>query len=70
MNISKPFNWKIFFILLAACIFGVMAVLPYALDLQKDVLAKMPISLWALLPIQFLQNSLLFALAIGLGLAH
>ena len=68
MNSSKSFNWKIFFILLAACLFGVMAILPYALDLQKDLLAKMPISLWVLLPIQILQNSLLFALAIGLGL--
>ena len=68
MNTTKPFNWKIFFILLAACVWGVIAILPYVLDLQKDQLAQLPIPLWALLPVQILQNAILFAVAIGLGL--
>ena len=68
MNTTKPFNWKIFFILLAACVWGIIAVLPYTLALQKDALAKLSIPLWALLPIQILQNAIMFAIAIGLGL--
>ena len=68
MNTTKPFNWKIFFILLVACVWGIIAVLPYTLALQKDALAKLSIPLWALLPIQILQNAIMFAIAIGLGL--
>jgi hypothetical protein len=66
--IAKPFSWKIFFILLAACVWGVVAVLPYTLELQKDVLAQLPMPLWIVLPIQILQNAVLFGIAIGLGL--
>lgn len=68
MNVIKRFNWKIFFILLAACIWGVMAVLPYTLDLQKDALVKLPMPLWLLLTLQVVQNGILFAVTIGLGL--
>jgi membrane protease YdiL (CAAX protease family) len=68
MKTTKPFSWKIFFILLAACVGGILAVLPYTLDLQKSVLTQLPMPLWALLTLQVLQNALLFALAIGLGL--
>lgn len=68
MNTTKPFNWKIFFILLAACVWGVIAILPYTLELQKDILAKLPMPLWVLLPVQILQNAILFAVVTGLGL--
>jgi hypothetical protein len=68
VNTTKPFNWKIFFILLAACIWGVIAVLPYTLDLQKNLLSQLPVPLWVLLAAQGLQGTILFAIAIGLGL--
>ena len=70
MNTTKPFNWKIFFILLAASIFGVVAVLPYALALQADALAKinLPIPLPLLLSLQVLQSAVMFAIAILVGL--
>jgi membrane protease YdiL (CAAX protease family) len=68
MNTTKPFNWKIFFILLAACVWGLIAILPYVLELQKGILSKIPLPLWALLPIQILQNTIMFAIAIGIGL--
>jgi membrane protease YdiL (CAAX protease family) len=68
MKATKPFNWKIFFILLAACVGGILAVLPYTLDLQKSVLTQLPMPLWALMIIQVVQNTLLFAMVIGLGL--
>ena len=68
MKTTKPFGWKIFFILLAACVGGILAVLPYTLDLQKSALTQLPMPLWALMTIQVVQNTLLFALVIGLGL--
>jgi len=70
MNTVKPFNWKIFFILLAASVFGVIAILPYTLALEADALAKMtlPMPLPLLLSLQVLQNAVLFAIAISIGL--
>jgi len=68
MNTTKPFKWKIFFILLAACVWGIIAILPYVLDTQKSLLDKIPMPLWMLLPIQILQNTIMFAIAIGIGL--
>ncbi|MGC1374678.1 MAG: CPBP family intramembrane glutamic endopeptidase [Anaerolineales bacterium] len=70
MNTTKPFNWKIFFILLAASVFGVIAILPYSLALEADVLAKatLPMPLPLLLSIQVLENTVLFAVAILIGL--
>jgi hypothetical protein len=70
MNTIKFINWKIFFILLAASIFGFFAVLPYTLALQADILAKitLPMPLPVLLAIQALQNAVLFAVAIFVGL--
>ncbi len=68
MNTTKPFNWKIFLILLAACVWGTIAVLPYTLELQKNILSNLPMPLWVLLLIQMLQGTIMFAIAIGLGL--
>lgn len=68
MNTIKPFSWKIFFILLAACAWGIMAVLPYTLELEKAALAKLTVSLWVLIPAQLIQNIILFAIAVGVGL--
>ena len=70
MNVIKSINWKIFFILLAASVFGVIAVLPYTLALQADTLAKvkLPMPLPLLLTIQVLQNAVMFAIAILIGL--
>jgi membrane protease YdiL (CAAX protease family) len=68
MFAKKSYPWKIFFILLLACTFGLIAVLPYTLDLQKDLLVKIPIPLWALLLVQILQSLVLFVVAIGIGL--
>jgi membrane protease YdiL (CAAX protease family) len=68
--IAKSFNWKIFFILLAACTWGFIAVLPYTLALQGDALAtaQLPMPLWLLLTIQILPQILFFGILIGIGL--
>ncbi|MFZ5921348.1 MAG: type II CAAX prenyl endopeptidase Rce1 family protein [Chloroflexota bacterium] len=67
---TKPFNWKIYFILLAASVFGVVAVLPYSLALQGNQLAnlQLPMPIWLLITLQVLQNAVLFAVVIAVGL--
>jgi membrane protease YdiL (CAAX protease family) len=67
---KKPFNWKIFFILLAAAILGVLAVLPYTLALQAPALqnAHLPLPLPVLITAQVLQGALLIGVAIAVGL--
>jgi hypothetical protein len=69
---AKKFDWRIFFILLGAATFGVIAVIPYSLAVQQMSLARLqaltPMPVWMLLTLQILQNVVLFAVAIGLGL--
>jgi hypothetical protein len=68
---TKPFNWKIFWILLIACLIGVAAIFPYSLATQgvslQDLSAK--VSLPTILVLQVLQNVILFGVAILVGLA-
>ena len=63
---NKTFNWKIFFILWIASIFGVIVVLPYSLALQSGLLQnlKTTIPLPLLITIQVIQNALIFGLLI------
>jgi membrane protease YdiL (CAAX protease family) len=70
MITKKSFNWNIFFILLAAAAFGIVAILPYTLALQADTLAtqNLPLPLEILIPIQVLQNIMMFGIAILIGL--
>jgi len=67
---KKPFNWKIFFILLAASIVGVLAVIPYSLAVQGSKLSELnlPIPTWLLISLQVLQNAVMFAVVIAIGL--
>jgi Type II CAAX prenyl endopeptidase Rce1-like len=66
----KPFNWKIYFILLAASIVGVVAAIPYSLAVQGTTLSELnvPMPTWLLLLLQILQNAIMFAVIILLGL--
>lgn len=67
---KKTFRWKIFFILLAASFAGVVAVIPYSLALQGSTLAELDLSIptWLLISLQILQNAVMFAVAIFIGL--
>src|SRR5512133_4217244 len=67
---NKAFNWKIFWILLAAGTLGVFAVLPYTLALQagSPLLQNLPVPLWQLMVVQSGQTVVLLAIAIGIGL--
>jgi len=66
----KPFNWKIFFILVIACTLGMVAVLPYTLALQEQALAsvQLPMPLWLLVTLQLIPQVVMFAIAIAIGL--
>jgi hypothetical protein len=61
-------NWKIFFILWLAAILATLAVLPYALELQSDIIAQIPIPLPVLIALQIVQSGLLFAVIIFFGM--
>lgn len=67
---KTSFNWKIYFILLAASIVGVVAAIPYSLAAQGTTLAELnlPMPTWLLLLLQVAQNTILFAVVIFLGL--
>ena len=60
--------WKMFIILLLACLFGFLTILPYSFTLQGGVPQNLPIPLYLLLIIQAVQNMIIFAVAIFLGL--
>ncbi len=59
---------KLFSLLLALCIFGVMAIFPYVVTVQRSVLAKIPVSLSIIFIVQLFQSIVIFALAILVGL--
>ena len=64
MSIKQIINWKLFFILLAACIAAAMMVIPYSLALTSNEIKMTPVILYATVG----QNLFLFALTIFLGL--
>jgi membrane protease YdiL (CAAX protease family) len=68
MNKKKSVNWKMYFILLAASIFSILAVMPYILTLQGDILKEAPIPLPFVILIIIAQSALLFAVLIFIGL--
>jgi hypothetical protein len=71
---KSPFNWKLFFLLLAGCIVGLVAVIPYSLALQgqgalSTVAAQANMPVWMLITIQITQQVIVFGVAIWVGLS-
>jgi membrane protease YdiL (CAAX protease family) len=64
MNLNK----RLFLVIWSAGTLSVLAVLPYAFDLQKDLLQSAPFSLPVLALLSTLQSSILLAIATALGL--
>ena len=71
---KSPFNWKLFFVLLAGATIGLVAILPYVLTLQGSAIAEaaaaqahMPLS--ALIAIQIASQAVVFGIAIWVGLS-
>ena len=67
---NKPFNWKLFFLLWIAAVFGVIAIVPYSLELQSSTLQNLeiPVPLPVLITIQIAQNALILGVLTALGL--
>jgi hypothetical protein len=64
------YPWKIFWLLLAASLLGVATILPYLLGIFGKIIAAhpLPMPLPALIVVQFMENTLLFAAVIAVGL--
>jgi membrane protease YdiL (CAAX protease family) len=66
MHVKKLIDWKLYFILLAACFICTLLVMPYTLALAPALLETVPLGLFV--AAQALQTTILFALIIFLGL--
>jgi len=68
---TKPFDWKIFWILLAAATIGLIAIIPYSFATQggPPSQAGLPMPLPLLVTIQLASQVLLFGVAIWVGLS-
>ena len=68
---TKPFNWKIFWILVAAATVGLIAIIPYSFATQggPPSQAGLPMPLPLLVAIQIASQVLLFGVAIWVGLS-
>jgi membrane protease YdiL (CAAX protease family) len=66
--LKKLINWKIFWMLFILSILGVIAVLPFALSIQSDLLKEIPFSLPIFLLIVIIQSAFLFLFVIIIGL--
>ncbi len=68
MKATKPFNFKIFAILMTGSLTAALAALPYTLELEKAVLEKLPVPIWVVAASSLVQSTILLAIAIGSGL--
>lgn len=68
MDIKRLINWKLYFILLTASILSVIAVFPYVLTLQGEILKTVDLPLPILLLLSTIQSSVIFAVLIFIGL--
>ncbi|MFO8077339.1 MAG: CPBP family intramembrane glutamic endopeptidase [Thermoplasmatota archaeon] len=66
---NKPvINWKIFWILYTASIIGIIAIMPYALTLQADLLKDISFPMSFLIAISIGQSALMFFFLTFVGL--
>lgn len=68
MNIRNLVDWKMFALLLVAGILAVIAILPYALTLQSDTLAELPIPMPVVILLSMAQSTVMLSVAILVGL--
>jgi len=61
-------SWKLFLVLWVASIFSVIAVVPYVLTLQAELLKSIPIPLHILLPMQVTLYAAIFSVSVFIGL--
>ena len=66
----KPFNWRLLAVLVIAILVSVILITPYSLALQSESLktAKLPLPLPILLPIQWMETTVLYGILAAIGL--
>lgn len=69
-NNSSGYPWKLFWLLLVACVLGVGAVLPYVFALFRKVISAgpLPMPLPVLIAVQLMESAILFGAVIAVGL--
>jgi len=65
---EKNFNWRLYFLLLVAGILSVIAVLPYVLTIQGEILRELPLPLPLILLLSVIQSSVLIGVLLFVGL--
>lgn len=68
MKIKNLINWKSYWVLLIATVVSIIAILPYILIIQADLLNNLPVPLPLALFLSVLQSTLLFAVLLFIGL--
>lgn len=68
MKIKNLINWKLYFTLLAASTLSIVAIMPYIMVVQADVLKSVPLPLALTLFISILQSTILIAILLFIGL--
>ena len=66
----KPYNWRLLGILIVVVLVSVILITPYSLYLQTNTLstAKLPLPLTILIPLQWLQTTILYGILAAFGL--
>jgi len=69
-SMQKPYNWRLLGILVAAVLASVILITPYSLSLESNSLAtaKLPLPLTVLIPLQWLQTTILYGILAAIGL--
>lgn len=65
---ANKFPWGILVLLLACAVFGVAASFPFVMSLYADKLAEAPLPLPVVFGLALVQNSIILAVVIGVGL--
>jgi len=68
MNVKKTINRKLYFLLLVASGLSIVAIMPYILTLQGDMLRAAPMPLPIVILVSIIQSIILFAIFIFIGL--
>lgn len=68
MTLKNLINWKLYFILLVASLFSIIAIMPYIMTVQGDILRAAPVPLPLVILVAIIQSFVLIAILLFIGL--
>lgn len=68
MNLKNLINWKLYFILLTASLLSIVAIMPYIMTVQGDILRAAPVPLPLVILLSIIQSFVLIAILLFVGL--